>query len=201
MATLDALSGGRVIFSAGLGGPIEDEYASFGDITDPVALAERLDEGLELLRAYWSGKPVTHAGEHYRVNDVTLLPPTVQRPAPPIWIGGFWPARRPMRRAARYDGAVPLFESARHGEIPSADEVARVRDYVQRHRPDGALRDGFELVLGGLTPPRPDEAAAVIAPLREAGATWWDERQLMSGEDLHRLTPILRRINAGPPHL
>ena len=51
VATLDALSGGRVIFGAGLGGPIEDEFGSFGEPTDPVVLAERLDEGLDLLRA------------------------------------------------------------------------------------------------------------------------------------------------------
>jgi alkanesulfonate monooxygenase SsuD/methylene tetrahydromethanopterin reductase-like flavin-dependent oxidoreductase (luciferase family) len=46
VATLDALSGGRVIFGAGLGGPIEDEYGSFGEPTDPIVLASRLDEGL-----------------------------------------------------------------------------------------------------------------------------------------------------------
>src|SRR5262249_56519916 len=50
VATLDVLSGGRVIFGAGLGGPIEDEYGSFGEPTDPVVLAERLDAGLEFLQ-------------------------------------------------------------------------------------------------------------------------------------------------------
>src|SRR4051812_33422864 len=45
VATLDALSGGRVVFGAGLGGPIEDEFASFGDTTDSVVLAERPDAG------------------------------------------------------------------------------------------------------------------------------------------------------------
>jgi hypothetical protein len=45
-------------FGAGFGGPIEDEYASFGEPTDPVVLAERLDEGLDLLQRYWSGGPV-----------------------------------------------------------------------------------------------------------------------------------------------
>lgn len=64
VATLDALSGGRVIFGAGLGGPIEDEYGSFGEPTDPRVLAGRLDEGLELLRRYWSGEPVSHEGQH-----------------------------------------------------------------------------------------------------------------------------------------
>ena len=80
VATLDALSGGRVIFGAGLGGPIEDEYGSFGDTTDPVVLAERLDEGLDLLGRYWSGETVDHEGRHYQVRDVSLLPATVQRP-------------------------------------------------------------------------------------------------------------------------
>src|SRR5215216_7518229 len=56
---------GRVIFCAGLGGPVEDEFGSFGDTTDPVVLAERLDEGLELLRRYWSGERVNHHGRHY----------------------------------------------------------------------------------------------------------------------------------------
>ncbi len=46
---LDHLSRGRVIFGAGLGGPIDDEFGSFGETTDPVELAELLDEGLELL--------------------------------------------------------------------------------------------------------------------------------------------------------
>ena len=74
VSTLDNLSGGRVIFGAGLGGPIEDEYGSFGEPTDPRLLAELLDEGLDLLGRYWSGEAVTHEGRHFRVEDVTLLP-------------------------------------------------------------------------------------------------------------------------------
>lgn len=108
VATLDAVSGGRVTFAAGLGGPVEDEYASLGDTTDPKVLAERLDEGLDLLRRYWSGEPVNHDGRHYQVRDVTLLPATVQRPRPPVWVAGFWPNRPPMRRAARWDGVLKL---------------------------------------------------------------------------------------------
>jgi hypothetical protein len=72
VSTLDNLSAGRVIFGAGLGGPIDDEYGSFGEPTDPRLLAERLDEGLHLLDRYWSGEPVTHAGRHYQVQDATL---------------------------------------------------------------------------------------------------------------------------------
>jgi alkanesulfonate monooxygenase SsuD/methylene tetrahydromethanopterin reductase-like flavin-dependent oxidoreductase (luciferase family) len=199
VATLDALSGGRMIFAAGLGAPIEDEFASFGDTTDPVVLAERLDEGLGLLAGYWSGEPVNHRGRHYQVDEVTLLPATVQRPRPPIWIGGYWPHRRPMRRAARWDGVVPLFASARHGVLPPVDEVRDLVAYVESLRED--RRQPFEVVLGGRTPGDPAEARAVIGPMVEAGATWWDERQLQTSGDLDRLAPVLRRIDAGVPDL
>jgi alkanesulfonate monooxygenase SsuD/methylene tetrahydromethanopterin reductase-like flavin-dependent oxidoreductase (luciferase family) len=195
VATLDSLSGGRVIFSAGLGGPLEDEFASFGDTTDPVVLAQRLDEGLDLLERYWSGSPVNHDGQHYQVRDVTLLPATVQRPRPPVWAAGYWPNRAPMRRAARWDGAVPLFTTARHGQPPPVDQVRDLVAYLREQRGGGP----FEIVLGGVSPGNPAQARELIEPLIEAGATWWDERQLQTSDDLHRLAPVLRRIEQGPP--
>jgi alkanesulfonate monooxygenase SsuD/methylene tetrahydromethanopterin reductase-like flavin-dependent oxidoreductase (luciferase family) len=203
VATLDAVSGGRVTFGAGLGGPIEDEYASFGDTTDTKVLAERLDEGLELLRRYWSGEPVDHDGRHYRVRDVTLLPATVQRPRPPVWIAGFWPSRPPMRRAARWDGVVPLFSDARHGHVPPLDQVRDLVAYVREQREAGPSDGGpFEIVLGGATPGGdPAGTRDVIGPLAEAGATWWDERQIQTSESIDRLIPVLRRIEQGPPGL
>jgi alkanesulfonate monooxygenase SsuD/methylene tetrahydromethanopterin reductase-like flavin-dependent oxidoreductase (luciferase family) len=197
VATLDAVSGGRVIFGAGLGGPIEDEFGSFGEPTDPVVLAERLDEGLDLLARYWAGDAVTYAGRHYRVDDVQLLPPPVQRPRPPIWVGGYWPNRRPMRRAARWDGVVPLFASARHGQVPDAGELAELIDYVTTHRADRDVP--FEVVVGGATPGEPGAARELIAPLADVGATWWDERRVQSDDDFLRLEPVLRRVRQGPP--
>ncbi len=196
VATLDVLSGGRVIFGAGLGGPIADEFASFGDTTDPVVLAERLDEGLELVSRYWTGQPVDHDGRHYRVRHTALLPATVQQPRPPVWIAGYWPKRRPMRRAARWDGAVPLFESARHGHAPAADEVRELADFIAAQRSDRA-GDAFDIVVGGVS--EPSSAADLLGPLHDAGATWWDERQVQDSPDHYRAEPVLRRIEAGPP--
>lgn len=198
VATLDALSGGRVIFGAGLGGPIDDEFGSFGEPTDPVVLAERLDEGLELVVRYWAGEAVSHEGRYYQVRDVTLLPATVQQPRPPVWIGGYWPRRAPMRRAARWDGAVPLFSTARHGQIPPVEQVRELVAYLRQQRGDAAGQP-FDIVLGGATRGDPAQARDVIGPLAEAGATWWDERQLQTTDDVHRLQPVLRRIEQGPP--
>jgi len=199
VATLDNLTGGRVVLGAGLGGPIEDEYGAFGEPTDPKLLAERLDEGLHLLDRYWSGDPVTHEGSHFQVDDVALLPTPLQRPRVPVWIGGFWPHRPPMRRAARWDGAVPLFLSAKHGHIPLVDEVRELVSYIGSQRDRGSTAP-FEIVLGGATPPDDAEARAVLGPLVEAGATWWDERQVQD-DRITELDPVLRRIDAGPPTL
>jgi alkanesulfonate monooxygenase SsuD/methylene tetrahydromethanopterin reductase-like flavin-dependent oxidoreductase (luciferase family) len=199
VATLDRLSDGRVIFGAGLGGPIDDEYGSFGEPTEPAVLAERLDEGLELINRYWSGDPVDFDGRHFKACDVTLLPTTVQRPRPPIWIGGFWPHRRPMRRAARWDGAAPLFTEARHGVVPSVDQVRDLVSYVRKHRDEPARP--FDVVLGGATSGNRRQAGEVIRPLADAGATWWDERHLQTSDALHRYAAVLRRIEQGPPRV
>lgn len=197
VATLDALSNGRVIFGAGLGGPIDDEFGSFGDATDPKVLAERLDEGLGLLTQYWAGQTVTHEGKHYQIRDVELLPATVQQPRPPVWIAGYWPRKAPMRRAARWDGAVPLFLDADHGEPPPVGQLRDLMTFVRDLRGDAP----FDVIVGGISPADPAHSRALIEPLAEAGATWWDERQHITGQDFYRLEPILRRIEQGPPTL
>ena len=199
VATLDGLSGGRVIFGAGLGGPIDDEFGSFGDVTDPKVLASKLDEGLDLLTAYWSGGRVDHDGEHYRADDVELLPATVQQPRPPVWIAGYWPRKAPMRRAARWDGAVPLFKTANHGEAPPVDELRDLVAFINEQRKDGSTP--YDVIVGGISPADPAGSRALVEPLAEAGATWWDERQLITGTDFYRLDPVLRRIEQGPPSL
>ena len=56
------------------------------------------------------------------------------------------------------------------------------------------------LVLGGASPTNPAQARDLLGPLIEAGATWWDERKPIDDE-INRLEPVLRRIDAGPPAL
>jgi hypothetical protein len=102
-----------------------------------------------------------------------------------------------MRRAARWDGAVPLFLSAKHGHIPPVDEVRDLVAYVGAQRDSDSNRP-FEIVLGGATPSGDAEARDVLGPVVEAGATWWDERQIQN-ERITELDPVLRRIDAGPP--
>src|SRR5207237_4626267 len=63
VATLDVLSGGRVVFGAGLGGSAS-EFGKFGEPTDPKVRAAMLDEGLDLVRRFWSREQVLHDREH-----------------------------------------------------------------------------------------------------------------------------------------
>jgi probable F420-dependent oxidoreductase len=155
-ATLDRLSGGRLVLGVGIGGDGSRELSATGEQTDDRARGAMLDEALEVLAAAWSGEPVDHRGEHYVVDGLRFLPTPVQRPGPPIWVALRFGNRAPLRRAARHDGAYPI-------EISSPDQLAEVAADLRE------LRAGddrpFDLVVGI----RPGEDPR---PYADAGATW-----------------------------
>jgi alkanesulfonate monooxygenase SsuD/methylene tetrahydromethanopterin reductase-like flavin-dependent oxidoreductase (luciferase family) len=100
--TLDHLSAGRLILGIGVGETdIDTSFSRFGETTDLRQRAAETDEALELLARLWSGKEVTHAGAFYQLKAVRLLPKPLQKPRIPIWIGGVWPLKGPIRRALR----------------------------------------------------------------------------------------------------
>ncbi len=103
--TLDHLSNGRLILSVGLGDLNDAGFVQVGEVTDARHRSQRLDEALDVLVGLWSGQPFSYQGEHYNVRDVTFLPRPVQTPRIPIWVGGGWPRRGTIQRAARWDGA------------------------------------------------------------------------------------------------
>lgn len=201
VATLDRLTGGRMVLGAGLGAPVEDEYASFGDTTDTRVLAERLDEGLHALDLLWSGEPATYRGNQITVDDVVFLPTPVQRPRVPIWVGGRWPNKAPMRRAARWDGAIPAMAGMEAARPPEVSEVRELVRFLRGCRADHGLADRpFDIVIGGTSPAGPAAGRDLVGPLADLGVTWWDER-MPWGDDLERAEPILRRIDQGPPRI
>ncbi len=86
LATLDRLTGGRLVFGVGVGGEFPNEYAA---CEVPVEeRGARLSEAIPLLKRLWSGEPVAANGRFYRFPEVRLLPPPVQPGGPPIWCGG-----------------------------------------------------------------------------------------------------------------
>jgi len=201
VTTLDRLTGGRMILGVGLGAPIDDEYATFGDTTDAKVLAERLDEGLHALDLLWSGEQVTYRGNQITLDDVTFRPTPVQRPRVPIWVGGFWPNKAPMRRAARWDGAMPAMLGADVARPPDVDDVRELVRFLRDRRAENGLADRpFEIVIGGASPGGTAAGRDMVGPLADAGVTWWDERMPWN-EDLERAEPMLRRIEQGPPRV
>lgn len=168
--TLDRLSGGRFVLGVGLGGDWYRELSAFGELADPRVLAERLDEGLEVVTSLWSGELVRHDGRHYRAIDVRFRPRPVQSPRIPIWVAAVWPKQAPLRRAARWDGTCPIRADQTPLDPTEVEEIARI---VRTQR--GTL-DGFDIVVQGSTVGLDiHEARRLLERHAAAGATWWLE--------------------------
>jgi alkanesulfonate monooxygenase SsuD/methylene tetrahydromethanopterin reductase-like flavin-dependent oxidoreductase (luciferase family) len=160
LVALDHLSNGRIVFGAGLGlDSSGEEFARFGEETDPRRRAEMLDEGLGLLGALLSGDEVDHHGDHYTAAGVRFLPTPVQQRLP-IWVAARWPNRRPLRRAAKYDGAFII--DITPPDLPAAISAIEAAS-VDVGRPAGL--GGYDVVVQGVPGADPKPWAA-------AGATW-----------------------------
>lgn len=123
LATIDYLSGGRLLPAVGIGVEIPKEFEASG-----VPFKERgrrTDEAIQIIRRLWLEDDVTFEGEFYRLERITIFPKPLQKP-PPIWIGG--KSEAAMRRAGRLgDGWIPSFitpEEFRRG-------VERVQRYAR----------------------------------------------------------------------
>ena len=152
--TLDHLSHGRLTLGLGLGVDTTRELSAFGEVVDPRVRGARLDEGTELLCAFWSGEEVDFHGEHFVADQVVVLPRPFQRPRIPLWFAARGDARKPVRRAARYDGLYPI-EFDEQG-------LAEMIEVVREERGD---LDGFDIVA------RPSTAAE-YGRFGEMGVTW-----------------------------
>ncbi len=96
-STLDVLSGGRLIFGVGVGGENPKEFEACG--IPHVERGARVNEGIEVVRALWRDSLATYKGRFAQFERVSIDPKPVQKPGPPIWIGGRSDAA--LRRAAR----------------------------------------------------------------------------------------------------
>ena len=185
-ATLDLLSGGRLVFGAGIGS-MDAEYAAFGENHDLRVRGKLLDTSLDTLTSLWSGSPVDLPSGH----TVAMTPTPAQRPRVPVWCAGRWPNKPGFRRAARWDGMVATFtDYGRTVPVPPAEFASAVR-FVAAER--GSL-EGFDVVVEGAT--NPEDAAGTVAPFTDAGLTWWIEAMgwWRGGVEAART-----RIAAGPP--
>jgi alkanesulfonate monooxygenase SsuD/methylene tetrahydromethanopterin reductase-like flavin-dependent oxidoreductase (luciferase family) len=174
--TLDRLSGGRLILGVGIGSPA---YGDFGIFHEPEAARDRadlLDEGLDVLAGLWSGERFSYAGQHFTVDPVRFTPPPVQRPRIPVWVGGVLPAGRPIDRAARWDGMVPIRFSGGALATVSPDDIRDVGARISASRgPADPAGAGYDLVVWAEVAADPAAVPPIARPYTEAGATWWIE--------------------------
>ena len=130
-----------------------------------------LDEALEVITQLWTGERVNHRGTYYTVEGARFEPTPVQEPRIPIWVGGSWPNKKPMRRAARWDGVMPLIKYT--DDQSEIEDLRACIDYISAHR---QTDDPFDIVYSGATPgDNPTRAAEIVGSFAEAGATWWLE--------------------------
>jgi alkanesulfonate monooxygenase SsuD/methylene tetrahydromethanopterin reductase-like flavin-dependent oxidoreductase (luciferase family) len=168
--TVDRLSGGRMVFGVGLGEPA-DEYAAYGEPADRPVLAAKLDESLEVIAGLWSGEPFDHHGRHYSVTGAQFVPPPVQQPRIPVWTACVLPHRRPLDRAARWDGVL-LASLGQDGSILkiAPGEVEEVAGLIAEKRAKaGDDTRPFDISVSGAELPD----AAELADLAQLGVTWF----------------------------
>ena len=154
-ASLDQLSGGRLILGLGAG-YLEEEFkilgASFEDRGD------RTDDAIEVIKRCWTEEWVDVSTAHFEAKDVSISPQPVQQPRPPIWIGGnSW---RALRRAVEHAD----------GWSPFKGDPDRIREAVRRARELGLTDDRpFDIAMPlrrGVH--KPDRTLDIDSILRQA---------------------------------
>ena len=160
LATLDVVSGGRLIAAFGLGVDARADREIFGVPRDEAAA--RTDEAVALIRRIWTEERVTFEGRFFRVTDAQIGPKPVQKPAPDVWFGGV--SKPALRRVARLgDGWLPSFIAVAEYESMAASIRSQAVE---------AGREIDDEHFGALVPYLPDGAAdpeqvlAVVASRR-----------------------------------
>ena len=173
--TLDRLSDGRLILGVGIGSPAYGDFGIFHEPADERVRAELLDEGLDILAGLWSGERFSYQGRHFTLDPVRFTPTPVQRPRIPVWVGGVLPAARPIARAARWDGMVPIRFAERALVRPSAADMADVGAKIAAARAAAGSPAEFDLVVWAEVAEIPAQVLTIARPYQDSGVTWWIE--------------------------
>jgi probable F420-dependent oxidoreductase len=175
-ATLDVLSGGRVILGVAAG-YLKSEFAALGADFD--ARNDAADEALRAMKLAWTQEGVQLAGRSYEARGNTMLPRPVQKPHPPIWIGGN--SRRAIRRAVELgDGWIPFptqSHSAPHLRTAAMETLADLEErlaYLREHAAavgrTAPLEIGFMPFGADMFSKEPLDPGRFLASLRELAA-------------------------------
>ncbi|NKB99976.1 MAG: TIGR03619 family F420-dependent LLM class oxidoreductase [Pseudomonadales bacterium] len=124
VSTLDTLSGGRVRLGLGIGWQ-RSEFEALGEDYD--TRGRRMDEAIDLMRAYWQDEHVNFDGTYYQANDMAMEPKPPQGASIPIWIGGTWP--KSLKRVVTHgDGWLGMNAP---GDPPLAEKLASLYQFAE----------------------------------------------------------------------
>jgi probable F420-dependent oxidoreductase len=178
-ATLDKLSGGRLILGLGAGYQKSEFYALGVDMDERGVL---FDEVLDCLPLHWSGEPFSYKGRHFEARDVVALPRPVQDPIP-IWIGGNSKAAR-RRVVERAQGWMPMIGSAELSKTTQttmlgsfADVAAAIRE-VKEAADTAGRTEPLDFLCSYSDPSIADPTVDVdrhreaFAAMADSGLTW-----------------------------
>jgi probable F420-dependent oxidoreductase len=156
VASLDQVSGGRVIFGVGTG------YRQYEADAVEVPFDKRVSrftESIDILRRAWGDGAATFHGRHFNFDDVTVVPKPVQRPHPPIWVGAL--EEKPVERAGRIaDGWI----------APSMQSLDTLHGRAARYRAMAAEHGRPSVICL--------ERDAAVAASRDDGRNGWLRRNL-----------------------
>ena len=201
ISALDYISGGRVILGVGVGW-MEEEFVALGQNT----FSQRgsvTDEYIQIFKELWTKDDPEFQGRHYQASGFKFYPKPVQKPHPPIWVGGHTNAA--MRRAAQLgDGWIPigLKPPAQLEPNEMASRVRELRDMTEKY---GRRRDAVEICFSaplvfdpspGAPRPTlagsPEEIGADLVRYREAGVQHFVFT--FAGDGLERMLQNMERF-------
>jgi probable F420-dependent oxidoreductase len=171
-ATLDKLSGGRLILGLGAGYQKSEFFALGVDMQERNAL---FDEALEVLPLHWAGEPFSYTGRHFEAREVIARPRPVQQPIP-IWIGGNSPrGRRRVAHSAQgwmpMLGSAQLSATARTTAIASLAELTEMIAEVNTAAKAAGRTDTIDVLCSYGIPDSSDRHREALAELEQAGVT------------------------------
>lgn len=191
-ATLDQLSGGRLILGLGAGED-QPDFEAFGDPHDRAARIGLMDEGLAIVDAALRGSELAHEGPRLRASGVVLGPRPLQRPRPPIWLGALRPGG--VRRAAAWEGWIGVAMSEDGSSMAMSPEAfgGLVDLCWAARKASGRAGEPFDIAVLGLSGTGDGRTSREFGA---AGATWWLESLSPMRGTIDELEALVRR---GPP--
>jgi len=187
VATIDVISGGRVELGLGAGW-MRSEYEAAGMVYDPPGTRrERLDEAIAVIRGLFGPGPLDFAGKHYRISGLDGLPKPVQKPHPPIAVGGG--GRRMLELAGRIADIAGVYANLGRGALDvhpvldmSSERVTeKVRFVRDAAGSAGRNPDDVELELSLLLCRVVRSASEALEVLEQAATAWGVPRQTLEG--------------------